>query len=93
MMDHKLLHDGTPMKVNVVDAQHFNAETWCCVTYTTRVNCFQKCGFNLNQTNDGEDETELSTAEDDWGQVKADVSFQEYVSNYNNAICKVHTLE
>jgi hypothetical protein len=64
----------------------------CCVTYTT-VNCFQKCGFNLNQTNDGEDETELSKANEDWSQVKADVSFQEYVSSLNNVTCEVHTLE
>jgi hypothetical protein len=33
----------------------------------TIVNCFQKCGFNLNQTNDREDVRELSIAENDWG--------------------------
>jgi hypothetical protein len=37
------------------------------------VNCFQICGFNLNQTSDGEDVTELCKAEDDWGQPKAGV--------------------
>jgi hypothetical protein len=93
MMDHKLLHDSTHMKVNVVDVQHFNAETWCCDTNTTRVNCFQKCVFNLNQINDGEDETELSIVKDDWGQVKAIVSFQDNLSNDNDVKCKVHTLE
>jgi hypothetical protein len=53
------------MKVNVLDALHFIAESWCCVTHTTIVKCFQKCGFNLNQTNDGEDVKELSIAEND----------------------------
>jgi hypothetical protein len=46
----------------------------------TIVNCFHKCEFNLNQTNDGEDVTELSIHRDDWNQVKAGVSLQEYVS-------------
>jgi hypothetical protein len=41
------------------------------------VNCFQKCGFNLNQTNDGKDVRELSIAENDWGKLKAGVSFHE----------------
>jgi hypothetical protein len=60
MFDHKLLHDATLMKVNVLDALHFIAESWRCVTHTAIVNCFQKCGFNLNQTNDGEDVREIS---------------------------------
>jgi hypothetical protein len=37
----------------------------------TTINCFQKCGFNLNQTNDGEDATECSMAKDNWGQLRA----------------------
>jgi hypothetical protein len=58
------------------------------------VNCFQKCGFNLNQTNDGEDVKELSIAENDWGKLKAGVSFQEYVSCDDNVVmCEVQTLE
>jgi hypothetical protein len=36
------------------------------VSHIKLVNCFHKYGFNLNQTNDGKDATELSTAEDDW---------------------------
>jgi hypothetical protein len=32
----------------------------------TIVNCFQECGFNLNQTSAGEDATDVSIAEDDW---------------------------
>jgi hypothetical protein len=36
----------------------------------TTGNCFQKCGCNLNQTNDGEDATECKIAEDDWGNLK-----------------------
>jgi hypothetical protein len=94
MIDHKLLHDATLMKVNVLDALHFIAKSWHCITHTTIVNCFQKCGFNLNQTNDGEDVRELSIAENDWGKLKAGVSFQEYVSCDDNVVrCEVQTLE
>jgi hypothetical protein len=58
------------------------------------VNCFQKCGFNLNQTNDGEDVRELSIAKNNWGKLKAGVSFQEYVSCDDNVVkCEVQTLE
>jgi hypothetical protein len=73
MIDHKLIHDATLMKVNVLDAQHFTAESWHCVIHMTTMNCFQKCGLNLNQINDGEDVTEPNTAEDDWGQLKAGI--------------------
>jgi hypothetical protein len=75
MIDHKLLHGATLMKVNVLDALHLIAESWRCVTHATIVNCFQKCGFNLNQTNDSEDVRELSIVENDWGKLKAGVSF------------------
>jgi hypothetical protein len=34
----------------------------------------------LNQTDDGEDATELSIAKVDWGHLKAGVPLQEYVS-------------
>jgi opacity protein-like surface antigen len=37
----------------------------------TTVNGFRKCGFNLNQTNDGEDATECSIAKEHWGQLRA----------------------
>jgi hypothetical protein len=76
MIDHKLLHDATLMKVNALDALQFIAESWRCVTNTTIVNCFQKCGFNLNQINDGEDVRELSIAKNDWDKLKAGVLFQ-----------------
>jgi hypothetical protein len=82
------------MKVNVLDALHFIAESWRCVTHTKIVNCFQKYGFNFNQTNDGEDVRELGTAENDWGKLKAGASFQEYVSCDDNVLrCEMHTLE
>jgi hypothetical protein len=82
------------MKVNVLDALHFIAESWRYVTHTTVVNCFQKCGFNLNQTNDGEDVRELSIAENDWGKLKVGILFQEYVSCDDNVVrCEVQTLE
>jgi hypothetical protein len=57
------------------------------------VNCFQKCGFNLNQTNDGEDVRELSIAKNDWGKLKAGASFQKYVSCDDNVRCEMQTLE
>jgi hypothetical protein len=41
--------------------------------HITIVDCFQKYGFNLSQTNDSEDATELSIARDDWGQLKAGI--------------------
>jgi hypothetical protein len=51
------------------------------------VNYFQKCGFSLNQTNDGEDAADLSIAEGDWVQLKAGVSFEvPYVSCGNDVI-------
>jgi hypothetical protein len=57
-------------------------------------NCFQKCGFSLNQTRDGEDATELSVVEDDWGQLKAGGSIQEYVSCDNDIVMfEVQTLK
>jgi hypothetical protein len=94
MIDHKLLHDATLKKVNILDALHFIAESWRCVTHITIVNCFQKCRFNLNQTNDGEDVRELSRAENEWGKLKPHVSFQEYVSCDDNVVrCEVQTLE
>jgi hypothetical protein len=71
MIDHKLLQDETQTKVNVLDALHFIAESWRYATHTTIVNCVQKCGFNLNQTNDGENVRELSIAENNWGKLKA----------------------
>jgi hypothetical protein len=56
------------------------------------VNCFQKCGFSLNKTSDGEDATELSIAKDDWGQLEAGISFKVYVSCDNDIVtCEVQT--
>jgi hypothetical protein len=94
MIDHKLLRDATLMKLNVLDALQFISESWRCVTQMTIVNCFQKCGFNLNQANNGEDVREISIAENDWSVLKAGVSFQEYVSCDDNVVrCEVQTLE
>jgi hypothetical protein len=66
MTDHKLLHDVTH-EGNVSHAQYFITESWHCVAHMTIANCFQICGFKLNQTSHGEDVTELCIAEDDWG--------------------------
>jgi hypothetical protein len=94
VIDHKLLHDAILMKINVLNAQHFIAESWCCVTHAAVVNCFQKCGFSLNQTRDCEEAAELSIGEDDWCQLKAGVSFQECVSCINDTVMfEVQTLK
>ena len=34
MTDHQKLHDKTLMEINVSDAPHFLAESWCCDTHT-----------------------------------------------------------
>lgn len=53
--------------------------------HTRVVKCFQKCGFNWNT---------LGTTKDYWGQLKADVSFEEHVScDYDAVTCEVQTLE
>jgi hypothetical protein len=61
------------------------------------VNCCQKCGLSLNQTNDDEDATELHIAKNDWGQLKAGASFsfQEYVScdDDDDVMSEVQTLK
>jgi hypothetical protein len=62
MVDDRLLHDATLMRVNVFDALQFIKESWHCVTHVTIVNSFQKCGFDLNLTSDGEDATEFVIA-------------------------------
>lgn len=56
--------------------------------------CFQKCGFNSYETNDGKNVTELSIPEDEWGQLKVGASFEECVSSDNNAVtCQLQTLQ
>jgi hypothetical protein len=64
-----------------------------CHTYGNSA-LFSEMWIKLNQTNDGEDATELSIAKDEWGQLKAGISFQEYVSWNNDAVtCEVQTLQ
>jgi hypothetical protein len=69
-------------------------ESWYCGAHMTVVNFFfHECGLNLNHTND-EEATELCIAKDDWGQLKAAVSFHEYVSCDNDVVTwEVQTLE
>lgn len=94
MVDDKLLHDPAFMKEHVLYAQRFTAKSQCCVMRITIVNCFQECGFNLYLTSNDEDATDLSIGEDDWGQLKAGTSFQEYASCDTGAItCELRTLE
>jgi hypothetical protein len=57
------------------------------------VNYFQKSRFNLNQINNSEDTTELRITENDLGQLKAGISFQEYVSRDNIITCEIQILE
>jgi len=49
IIDHRLLHNATIMKVKVSDKQHFIAELWHCVKHMIIHNYFQKCGFNLHE--------------------------------------------
>jgi hypothetical protein len=77
MTAHKLLHDGTFVGINVLDGQHFVVESWHCLTHMTAVNRFQKCGFSKIKPRAVKMQpTQLSTAEDDWGQLKADYHFK-----------------
>jgi hypothetical protein len=39
VIDFKLLHDVTLMKVNVLDAQHFTVESWCCDKHIAMCMC------------------------------------------------------
>jgi hypothetical protein len=56
--------------------------------------CFQECGFNLYSylTSNDVDAKYLSIGKDDWGQLKAGVSFLEYASCDTGAItCELLT--
>jgi hypothetical protein len=44
MIDLRLLHDATLMKVNALDKQHFIAELWCSVTHNDNCElCLEMC--------------------------------------------------
>ena len=59
----------------------------------TRVNRFQKCGLNLNETNDGGGSADLGIAKDDWAQLRTGASYEECVSCKDDNMCKVQTLK
>ena len=80
MIVHRLLHIATLLKVNVMHALHFIAESWGWVTRMAVVNCFHKFEFNLSEVNDGGHATELSIDRDDRGQLKGGVLLEECVS-------------
>jgi len=66
---------------------HYSSLQNCgSVSHTSVVKCFQNCGFNWNTAKAGEDATELGTAKDGWGQLRAGASFQEYISCDYNAV-------
>jgi hypothetical protein len=44
----------------------------------TRVNRFQKCGLNLNETSDGGGSTELGIAKYDWAQLRTGAAYEGY---------------
>ena len=50
-----MLHDAVFMKVNVLDALNFNTDSQTWVSHMATVDCYHKCGFNLNQSSDSED--------------------------------------
>ena len=77
LIDQKLLHDATLMKLTVVDATHFTAISWCFVTHIKTLNYW----FNVNQTNDGEDAKEYIIPKDDCRQLKV-----HYFKNMNPVI-------
>jgi hypothetical protein len=70
--------------------QSISLQNHGAVTCMISVNCFQKCGFNLNWTNDVDNQGELSIPKDNCGQLKAYVSFQEYVFIDNNVTWSAH---
>jgi hypothetical protein len=41
MIDHKLLHDATFMKLNLLNAQHFTVGSWCCHMYNSSETAFR----------------------------------------------------
>jgi len=46
-----LCHDTTLLNVHFLDVLHFfTTESWHRVSHVTVVKCFQKCGFDLNQS-------------------------------------------
>jgi hypothetical protein len=46
MIDGELLDDASKMKINVLTALHFIAETWRQIGPATTENCSKKCGFS-----------------------------------------------
>jgi len=86
VIDHKLLHNATMM--HYISWQNHSA-----ASHMTRVNRFQKHGFNLNETNDGGSSTELSIAKDDWAQLRTGASYEERVSCNDDNMHKVQTLK
>jgi hypothetical protein len=45
------------------------------------------------KSNAGEDATEFNITKEDWGQLKAGITFQEYLSCDNDVTCEVQMLE
>jgi len=72
----KLLNYGKVLAAVLSIAE---SQWWVTHTPVTLVNCLQKYEFNINQASDREDVTEFSAGTDDWGQQKANISFQEQV--------------
>jgi len=84
VIDHKVLHNAT---MPYIPWQNHGA-----ASHMTSVNHFQEHGFNLNETKDSGASTELSTAKDDWAQLRTGASYEERVS-CNDDMHKVQTLE
>jgi len=86
VIDHQLFHNATMM--------HYTSwQNHSAASHMTRVNCFQKRGLNLNETNDSGGSTELSIAKDDWAQLRTGASYEEHVSCNDDNMCKVQTLK
>jgi hypothetical protein len=62
------------------------------VSHINNNELFSEIGFSLNQISDGKLATEVSITKADWSQLKAGVSFQEYVSSDNDVMCEAHVM-
>jgi hypothetical protein len=96
MIDGGLLQDATQMKLGVLSALHFIAETWRLITPTTINNCFVKCGFSVDHASSNDDSAVKLTEdeEDDWHSVQPrGVQFEDYTTCDNAPeVCEIQSV-
>lgn len=64
MMEHKVFHEATLKQEKYFKSSTFHCRNMALCHTRQGWTVLQKCEFNLNQTNDSEDEAELSIAKD-----------------------------